>query len=43
VRPGPLDVEVDDTDRLELRGASDEGVEQHRRRRRGAVDVDLVA
>ena len=42
VRPRPLDVEVDDTDRLELRGTSDEGVEQDRWRRRRAVDVDLV-
>ena len=43
VRPRPLDVEVDDPDVVQLRGARDERVEQDRRRRRRAVHVDLVA
>jgi GNAT superfamily N-acetyltransferase len=43
VRPGSLDMEMDDAHPLELRRASDERIEQHRRRGRSAVDVDLIA
>ena len=37
-----LDVEVDDPNPLELLGTCDEGVEQHRRCGRRAVDVNLI-
>ena len=43
VRPGPLAVEVDDADVAQLGRARDERVEQDRRRRRGAVEVELLA
>ena len=43
VRPRALEVQVDDTDVAQLRGARNQGVEQERGRGRGALDVDLVA
>ena len=43
VRSGPLDVEVDDLDVLELGCARDECLEQHLGYRRSAMDVDLLA
>ena len=43
VRPGPLAVEVDDADVAELRRPRDERVEEDRRRRRRALEVDLLA
>jgi hypothetical protein len=43
MRSGSLDVEVDDTDVLELLSSSDESVEQYGGGGRRAVDIDLVA
>ena len=43
MRARALGVQVDDRDVVQLRRAIDEGLEQDRRRRRGAVQVDLVA
>ena len=42
VRPGSLDVEMDDTDVMEFRRSFDERIEQDGRGRRGTVDVHLV-
>ena len=43
VRAGPLDVQMDHPHVVQLGSPRDERVEQHGRRRRRAVDVDLVA
>ncbi len=43
VRARPLGVEMDDAHVAQLRRAGHQGVEQDRRRRRRAVDIDLVA
>jgi hypothetical protein len=43
MRAWALDVEMDDTDPFELLGPCNEGVQEDRRRGRGAVDVHLIA
>ena len=43
VRPRSLDVEVDDADVAQLRGAIDQRLEHDRGRRRRAMDIELIA
>jgi hypothetical protein len=43
MRPGAFRVEVDDADVVQLRGSIDQRLEQDRRGRGGAMEIDAVA